>query len=288
MHRPYHLKRGIFLVTLGWLAFSSLYMMTKLIGPHTTIPTMVFFRSVFGLLVIAPWLIKHFPKGFKIHNKTAVLTRSALGLLNLAFMFLSLRNISLVDATLLNNTAPFFVPLLLLFFLKKPVKWKIWPAIVIGFIGVGFVLHPDRRLLRIEAIYAILSAVCLAGSLITMRLAAFSEKLFTFMFYYFTIGIIGIAPFALLNWSIPSWPVFLGLFSIGIFSFLGQMLLFFGLKQATAHQLAPFTYTTVLFSAVYEWLIWGQTPPPIALAGAILVISAGIWIVWVSRVPKED
>ncbi len=58
------------------------------------------------------------------------------------------------------------------------------------------------------------------------------------------------------------------------------------MKQGKAHQLAPFTYSMVIFSGIYEWLIWGKVPDLIAYIGIILIIASGIWIVIISPPAK--
>lgn len=284
----HNIKKGILFVLLAWLCFSSLYAVSKLIEGQTTVSTMLFFRNILGILFILPWIIKGWPKSLKLNNPKIVLLRSTTGVLNLFFIFLAISKISLVNTTLLNNSAPFFVPFFVWFWLKKEINKKIWPAIVVGFMGIALILQPDARIFNLGAIYGLLSGVCLALTLITMRMTTRSEKLSTFMLYFFVFGAVVTAPFAAFSWKVANWQTLLGLLSIGLFSTLGQIFLYFGLKEGKAHQLAPFTYASVVFSGVYEWLIWGIVPPPIAYFGIVLIIGAGVWIVWTSRVRKIE
>ncbi len=248
---------------------------------------MVFFRNIFGLVMIAPWIVKHWPKSIEVSNFRLVLIRSLSGLLNLCFIFLAIKQISLVNTTLLNNSAPFFVPIILWLWLKIPINHKLWPAIVIGFIGIALILQPDGRIFNTGAMYALLSGICTAVSLITMRLNAKKEDLYSFLLYFFLIGFVLTLPFAILNWSVQGLLPLLALIGIGVFSALGQVFLFSGLRHAKAHQLAPFTYSVVIFSGFYEFLFWGKIPPIIAYVGMALIIGSGIWIYLISRTPKN-
>lgn len=263
-------------------------MLSKVIGDQTTIPTMLFFRNVLGLVIIIPWIVKYWPKSTRLNNPKIVLLRAIMGLTNLCLIFLAIQKISLVNTTLLNNSAPFFVPIIVWFWLRKPLDFKLWPAIVVGFIGIALILQPDKRILNMGALYALLSGVCLAVSLITMRLSSRSETLHSFLLYFFGIGFIITLPFAALDWKIENGLTLLGLLSMGLFSAIGQILLFHGLKLGQARQLAPFTYATVIFAGIYEWLIWGVIPKPIAYFGIVLIIAAGIWIVYTTRPPETQ
>lgn len=249
---------------------------------------MLLFRNVFGLIAILPLVLKGMPGTLRVNNLRIVILRSIMGLLNLLFIFLAIQQISLVNTTLLSNSAPFFVPILVWFWLKKTIDNKIWPAIFVGFVGIVVILQPDRRIFNFGALYGLLSGMCLAMTIITMRISSRTEKLTNFLLYFFLIGLIATLPFAIFNWKIESWHTLIGLLSIGLFSFLGQILLFYGLREGKAHQLAPFAYVTVIFSGIYEWLIWGHVPQPIAYLGMVLIIGAGAWIVWFSRIKKIE
>lgn len=287
---PFHrqdLKKGILLVVLGWLCFSSVYMLSKLMDKQTTVPTMLFFRNIIGLLVVLPYIIKKWPKSIKTKNRKIILIRAFVSLLNLMFIFLAVKKISLVNTTLINNSAPFFVPFILWFWLKSPIEYKLWPAILIGFIGIALILDPDKKIFNVGAIYALLSGICLAIATITMRISSRYETIYAFMFQFFLVGLILSAPFAILDWKVDNALTLLGLLSMSLFSGAGQCFLFYGLKHGKAQQLAPFSYAAVIFSGMYEWIIWGVSPKPLAYLGIILIILAGIWIVHYSKPPKE-
>lgn len=286
LHR-HDLRKGIFLVLIGWLCVSTMFAISKLIGPQTTVPTMLFFRNIFGIFLALPWIIKHWPRSLKIYRPKLVVVRSLMGLLNLLFILLAIEKISLVNTTLLNNSAPFFVPLIIWIWLRIPINHKIWPAIITGFIGIALILQPDQRIFNLGAIYALISGVCSAISLVMIRMTARSETLYTLLLYFFLIGLIVTTPFAIFDWRIDSIAALIGLFGIGLFSAFGQVFLFSGMKHGKAHQLASFSYATVVFSGVYEFFFWGVIPPSIAYLGMAFIIASGVWIVFVSRLPKK-
>ena len=56
----------------------------------------------------------------------------------------------------------------------------------------------------------------------------------------------------------------------------GQFLLTRGYAAASAAQVAPFTYFSVVFAAVYGYLFWEETLTAQFVAGALLVAVAGV------------
>lgn len=282
-HAEHHdLKKGVLLCLFAWFCFSSLYTVSKLLGDHTSVPTILFFRNVFGFIIVLPWL-----RSFKVKNPKLIVVRSLSGLFSLFFVILSIQTISLVDATLLNNAAPLIVPFVVWIWLRIPLQLKVWPASIVGFIGVALILQPTKMIFNLGAFYAFLSAISLAISLVTTRVGTRHESFATFMFYFFGIGLLITTPFAIAYWKVDNWLTLLGLLSIGLFSALGQVGIFNGLKFGKARQLAPISYAAVLFSGIYEWLIWGIVPAPMFYVGMVLIVAAGLWIVFESRPTKN-
>lgn len=281
------LKKGIFYIVLAWLSFSTMWMLSKLIGKQTTVPTMIFFRNVFGILAVLPWIFLRWPKSIAVKNFKVVLGRALNGLISLALIFLAVQKISLINTTLIANSAPFFVPLILWFWMRIPINHKVWPAMIAGFIGMALVLQPGNKLFDAGAAYAILAAISIAFSIVLTRMATKSESPYTLIFYFFAIGAIASFPFAALDWAIASWITLIGLLGIGACSCFGQLFLYYGLKEGKSHQLAPFIYVSVIFSGLYEWMIWGDVPTAVAYIGMALIIGSGIWIFFVTRQRKE-
>ncbi len=283
----HHMKKAIFFTLCGWLSFSLMYLASKMVGPQSNVATMVFFRNVIGIVTITPFIIRRFPKSLEVKSFRAIFIRSLSGLGNLIFIFLAIQKLSLVNVTLLNNTAPFFVPFLLWFFLKAPVEKKIWPAVVVGFIGVALILRPDTAIFNMGSIYGILSGICLAITTISLRAVARAAHVTTYVFYFFLIGLIATTPFAFAYWDVPSFPILLGLLSIGLFSGLGQFFVYFGMREAKPEQIAPLSYSTVVFAGLFDWVLWDKIPPLLAFFGMTLIILAGIWIALSSKPPAK-
>ncbi|KXJ89073.1 hypothetical protein Micbo1qcDRAFT_150298 [Microdochium bolleyi] len=65
---------------------------------------------------------------------------------------------------------------------------------------------------------------------------------------------------------------------IGVAGFLLQFLLTEGLQREKAGRATNLTYLQLVFALAVERVIWGTTPPPISLAGSVLIIAAAIWI----------
>ncbi|KAJ4363115.1 hypothetical protein N0V83_010235 [Neocucurbitaria cava] len=65
---------------------------------------------------------------------------------------------------------------------------------------------------------------------------------------------------------------------IGVTGFLLQFLLTEGLQREKGGRATNLTYLQLVFALVVERVVWGTTPPLESLAGALLIISAAVWV----------
>ncbi len=51
-------------------------------------------------------------------------------------------------------------------------------------------------------------------------------------------------------------------------------------RLADASLVAPFDYTSLLFAVALGFLLFGDVPTPAMVAGAAIVIAAGLFVIW--------
>ncbi|HCB53225.1 MAG TPA: EamA family transporter, partial [Rhodobacter sp.] len=79
------------------------------------------------------------------------------------------------------------------------------------------------------------------------------------------------------------WPTFFeaGLLVLaGLLGGVGQIFLTSSYREAEASVVAPFDYASMIFALLIGYFIFAEVPSLTTLAGAALVIFAGILIIW--------
>jgi len=269
-------RLAVFWALIAWLGFSLAFLFAKTIHQHTTISVMAFFRSLIGTLVLFPFLWRRRKEGVFPQRPWVMFFRSAVSLTNIVLIFWSLKTISLVDSTLLLNSAPFFVPFLAWISLKHPINHRLWIPIAIGFIGIAFILKPDRNVFEPGSLFAVAAGCSTAVSTILVRVLTGSEKVHLSTFYTFAIALVLVTPFAIFNWRIDDPIFYLPLVGIGCGVLLGQWGFFKALRYAKPAQVAPFGYAAVAYSAVFDFLFFHQVPGIYSIIGFLLIIGAGM------------
>ena len=73
---------------------------------------------------------------------------------------------------------------------------------------------------------------------------------------------------------------------LGTFATAGQLLMTVAFRQADAGKLAPYNYTSIVWAAVFGYVIWNETMPPLSLVGIALIVGSAIAVA-VSRKDPE-
>jgi len=267
--------RGALLASSAALMFASMGALIRVVSADMPNEQIVFFRNLFGLLILLPIV---WQRGERIVLKTAypglLLVRSLFGLAAMYCFFYALSVLPLADAVLLNFTAPLFIPFVALLWLGERPRRRIWGAILIGFTGVLFILRPGGDLYSPVALIGLASGAFAGVAMVSLRKLSATEPALRVVVYYGLICTTVSSLPLLWSWqSIDLRPLAI-LGAAGSFATLGQYLLSRGYGCAPAAQIAPFTYTSVVFAAVYGWLFWQEMPGWITAAGTLLVVIA--------------
>jgi len=271
-----NLRKGISLILLTWISFSILAALSRGASTKASIPTILFFQNLISFIFVLPWVIKNGKESLKTEKFGLIFVRTTCGVLGFGCLFLAVQRISLVNASLLNNTGPIFVPLIGALFFSIKINHKLWGSIILGFIGIAFILRPTAALFEMGSLYGLASGITLATSMLALRRLSFTERAHTVLFYYFGLSALLTFPFALYTWQTPDKTAWLEIIAIGLLSTGSIFAMTKAFHFAKASHLAPFNYSGVIFAGLIEWFFWGRLPDLYSLIGIILVTLGGI------------
>ncbi|WP_424927457.1 DMT family transporter [Amaricoccus tamworthensis] len=245
-------------------------------------PLQLAFMRYFGHLVISSSLVFH--RGFQWSE----LRSGSMGLV-------ILRSIMLALSTVLNFIAIQYLPITLtstiLFLAPVLVCVLSWPmlgervgqfrtlAILAGFAGILVAIRPFGAEFHWAAFLSLGAATCFAVYSILTRMLSERVSSDLMQFYSGVVGTVAMLPLALGTWVLPKtgleWIVFI---CLGIFGWIGHELLTRAYRFAPANKLVPFSYSFMIYIAIWSFLLFGDLPDIWVVIGATIVAAAGIAI----------
>jgi drug/metabolite transporter (DMT)-like permease len=281
---------GIGLKLTSTIAFILMSAQAKFLSNYYPIGQLIFCRAFFAMIPLLIWLGMRGELKNSIFNTypPSHLKRCIAGSSGMFFGFGALSYLPLPDATAISYLTPLLTTGLAALLLNEHVRSYRWGAVGIGFCGMLLMLSPHLTGLGddtspIGAMLGLCGAICSAFASLEVRKLSRAETTGSIVFYFtLTTSIFG-ALSVFLGWKMPSVGDALFMIGTGIAGGIGQILLTSSYRHADVSVIAPFDYCSLLWALVIGYFLFGETPNPIVLAGAAIVIAAGVTVIYWER-----
>lgn len=288
---------GIVYLCLGILVFSLQDAIIKAVSGDYPLTQVVATRC----LVSAPILLVlvHFEAGLKAlaaREFRVLMARSFLMLMAYTTYYMAFPALPLADAVALYFTVPLFTLALAAPVLGETIGWRRITAVVVGFFGVVVMLRPGAGLFEPAALLSLFSAATYALAMLMARKIGTQTTASVMAFYQnavYLAGALAIAAFFHLAgiheashksieflirpWVLPTWTDLLLIGSCGVIAAIGMTLLTHAYRIAKASVVTSFEYTGMLWAPLWGFLFFGEIPYLTTIAGAGLIIAAGLF-----------
>jgi drug/metabolite transporter (DMT)-like permease len=239
-----------------------------------------FFRCLFGLVFILPWIVRSGPLLLRSRNRGFFLLRAGIGLVSMATWFYGITVVPLATATAVNFTAPLFATLAAALVLHEDVRLRRWSAVVIGFVGVLVIMRPGSARLDANLFLLLLSAATAAMNNITVKFLARTEppsRIVAFFMIYLTP--LSLIP-ALFVWQWPAPSTFVALIGLGGVGTIAHLSFARALAAADASACAPFEFARLPFAALIGFLCFGEVTDVWTWVGAAIIAVSSIYVAY--------
>jgi drug/metabolite transporter (DMT)-like permease len=250
---------------------------------------LVFFRSFFGIVPVIAFLLwrGQLVEGFRTRSVADQVWRGLVGTTSMGLGFYALTKLPLPESVTLNYATPLIIVVFSAFFLGEVVRLYRWSAVIIGFVGVLIITWPRLTILstgigREEAlgIGAALVACCFAAvaQLLVRKLVQTESPATIVLYFLISSSLLALVtlPF---GWVMPTPVQAVYLITAGFCGGIAQILLTESYRHADMSVLAPFEYSSLIFSVLIGYLFFGDVPTLYMLVGGIIVVGSGLFII---------
>lgn len=275
---------GIFWMCISAFGSSSMNGMVREATTEMHAFEVAFFRNVFGLLALAPMMLKAGLRGTL--RTTKLHLHAARGLLNAVAMlsfFYAVTITPLATIAALAFTAPLFAALLAIPFLGERPGWRRWAGLFTGFAGALVIIRPGFTDVGLGVLLILLSSLVWSGALIIIKILARTETSLTITTYagLFLTPITGAA--AWFFWTWPDATGWLMMIAIGIFGSLTQWSVAQAFHEADATVVLPFDFTKLIWASAIGYVFFGERPDPMTLIGGFVILASITYVAYRER-----
>ena len=269
-------KLAIFLMILSALSFSLMQMSVKISGKSIPVMQQVFSRNLIIMIISIIVLLKK--RESFLPNKESIiplLLRSLFGFFGVIALFYAFNNMILADASILQNTSPFWSTFFAFLIIKEKISKIQWLALIIAIIGSMFVIRPSFNSNIFPSLMA-LSGAMLSGLAYTMIGYLKGKERNSIIILYFSFISSVLSLLFVKSFVMPSLYELFMLMLIGVFAGFGQFFLTVSYKEAPVSTVSIFNYTGLIFSYLISVLFFNELIDIYSIIGMILTISAAL------------
>ena len=262
-------------MAFGTLSFATMILLVRKSSATFSAFEIAFWRAAFGLVLLAPWLVRTRFQRLKTKHPMLHFHRNFIHLLGVVAWFYAVARINLSEAVALQFTVPLFTIALAIVFLKERVDPQRWAATAIGFSGVLIVLRPGVVEVSPAALLTIAAAALYAASNVLTKIIGRTDPSDTVVFYMHLVHL----PFAfagavVVGWVTPGWADLPWLAGVAIAASAAHFFLAQAFREADASLVIPIDFLKLPWVTVLAYFIFAETPTVWAWLGGMVIFGA--------------
>ena len=178
------------------------------------------------------------------------------------------------------SLTPIVVTVLSIFVLHELVGIRRWMGIAVGFAGAMLVVKPwtiGTDGFQSATLFLLMAVTTNASYQIVTRQVRGDNPLTSLVFTALGGTILSslIVPWFWIWPDAKGWALLIG---SGVAAALGHLCIIKAYASAPASVIAPFNYSSMVWAALFGYLIWKDWPTANVWSGAVLIVAAGLYI----------
>jgi drug/metabolite transporter (DMT)-like permease len=249
------------------------YLMRE-IGPAQTIWARYTVQAILVTVLILPKI--------NIYGKTKYpklqFLRSVALMMATTLFFFAFSKLGLAEASAIFNISPVLITLGAFLFLREQIGPRRVIGIVVSLLGALIIIRPGSGVFTVYALLPLGAAIFYSTYSLATRFVGTGESPWTSLFYSAIFGAICYSIYIVFHWNPMSSNALLLTIIIGLFGTAGHICLIRALTLGEASLVAPFIYTNLLFTTIWGLVLFGNFPDFWTIAGALIIVAAGVYV----------
>ncbi len=276
------IDKGVLFMLLSALLGAVNGALAKLLSESMDPIEIVFYRNLIGVIIIL-FSIKKFHVSVDMSKLHLLFLRGLFGSLAMLLFFYTIATIPLGEAVVLNKTSPFFVTILAYYLMKEKINLNTFFALILGFIGIIFIMKPFGMEISYEHILGVLGGFFAAAAYATIKKIKDIYDARVIMLSFMGVGII--IPIGLflftpyvhfkIHLELYIWAL---LILMAIISTASQWFLTRAYSLSRASIIGVVSYTNIPFAIGFGYLLGDLLPDMYTFLGIILIVIGGILV----------
>ncbi len=269
------------LVMLGaTLIMVCMHTAVRHVSQQLPVSEVVFFRNLFGLLAVAPLVLREGVGRLRTRRPGLHLLRSCIGIAAMWLWFYALSVVPVAEATALSFSSVIFGSIAAAVLLGERMRLRRWTAVVIGFLGALVILRPGFHEVSLGLLAVLASSVFWALALILVKTLSRHDSVVCIVaLNQFLLTIFSALP-AFAVWQTPTPAQFAVLALVGVCATAGHLMMTTAFKWGEASAVFPMDFARLLWAAAAGFVVFGEVPDAWTWTGGAIIFASTAYITW--------
>ena len=263
---------------IACLCFSLMSGIIRHLGDELEPIIIVFFRCLFGIVAILPFLVGTGLASLKTKHPVLHIIRGFLAVVGMCCWFYGINLMPMAQAVALSFTSPLFASVAAVVLLGEVMRARRWSATLIGFVGTLVVLRPGFEEFTLGSSLILTGALLMAVNQVMVKYLSGKDHPNAIVFWLvFLVFPLSSVPAAVM-WEAPAGVEWTWLIALGLIATVGHqsMVRAFALADATA--VVPFDFMRLPFVALLGFIAFGEVPDLWTWVGASIIVGSCVYI----------
>jgi drug/metabolite transporter (DMT)-like permease len=269
---------GILLYIAAIFTMATMDMTAKTLSAHVPVLEVVWARYAGQTLIVIALLSPRLKTAARTRHPWLQLLRACFMLGATSLFFTAISQLGLAEAAALMEINPMLITLGAALFLHERVGAHRAAGIGAALIGALIIIRPGSAVFVPAALLPLAGAACYAGFALVTRFIGRHESTWTLLFYAGLPGALVLSLAVPAVWVAPDRTALGLMVAVAALGALGQFLVIRALTLAEASIVAPFSYAGLIFAAFWGWSVFSDIPDTATLAGAAVIVAAGLYV----------
>lgn len=271
--------RAAWWITISACCYIVVITIVRGLAPEIHVFEIVFFRSLFGALFMAPWVMRRGIGVLRTPRSGLLILRGAGAFVAGSCLFYAATLLPLGEFMAITFTRPILASIGAILFLGEIARGRRWTAIFVGFAGALIVVRPGFQVINIGTLFVLAAVMVQVANTLIIKFATRTVEPDVIAVYHALV----IAPIALIPtlffWTMPDWEQFLLLAAAGMLTLMVQRSMTRAFVAADATVVLAFGFIRLPLAALAGFVFFSEVPILWVWIGGAVIIVASLFLV---------
>ena len=275
--------RGRYLWGIWWMLVTGLLFVgvtgvVRHLGTDMNPMQAEFIRYAFGVVLIAPVLIRMYASGTRPSRVGLHMLRGAAHGTAVMLWFFAMARIPIAQVTAIGFTTPIFTTIGAALYLSEQLHTRRIVALVVSFLGTLIILRPGAVSIELGALAQLAAAPLFACSFLIAKKLTKTESSASIVAYMSVFVTIALLPPALLVWRTPTLTELGWLFVTAILATAGHYTFTRAMQAVELTVLQPFSFLQLVWATLLGFYAFSEVPDVWTLTGGAIIVASVTYI----------